>query len=529
MSEEKFYLRQNVQIEPLFNGWYAWPHLITPTTAAMNIANLHVKIMKSYVMAPEIHAAAVKNPAMRGGPFLDFDSRRVSEIKELLDETLSEQAHMIEFAEAVKQTNEMLMIEAKAHSLEQLYQRVPDLLKGYCELVYDLNHQPSIRFIEGLLYQSPYYNPSRQSISLSLVESDSRPFVFSTPRMKEARTLYIKIPFAHRSIDELFKMREQPQSFEQVKHSLGLEDEQDSLLLSFLTQVKPKTSSRYVGDSVRIRYLGHACLLIESKDVSILTDPVISYDYLNEVHRYTYADLPESIDYVLLTHTHSDHVVFESLLQLRHKIKTIIVPRGGGGFMEDPSLKLLLQNIGFKRVVEIDELETIPIEGGSITGLPFFGEHGDLSIRSKIAYVVRLNDKSILCAADSNNLEPRVYEHVHGLIGDIDLMFLGMECDGAPLTWMYGALLMKPLDRKTDQSRRLSGSDFEKALAIVDCFNCKQVYVYAMGQEPWLSFITSIAYTDESKPIIESNKLVNACRERGTVSERLYGTKEILL
>lgn len=529
MNGEKLYFKQNVQIEPLFNGWYAWPHLITPATAAMNIANLHVKIMKSYVMAPEIHAAAVKNPTLRGGPFLDFDSRRVNEIKALLDQTVTEQAHMIEFASAVKQTNDMLMAEGRANSLEQLYEKVPAILKGYCELVYDLNHQPSIRFIEGLLYKSPYYDPSLQSVAFSLVESDSRPFVFSTPRMKEERSVCLKIPFSHQGLDCLFKMREEPQTFAAVKQCLGLEDEHDALFRNFLTSEKPKPAPAYDGDSVRIRYLGHACILIESKGVSILTDPVLSYDYLNDDNRYTYADLPEKIDYVLLTHAHSDHVVFESLLQLRHKIKNVIVPRSGGGFLEDPSLKLLLQNIGFKSVVEIDELETIPVEGGSITGLPFFGEHGDLSIRSKTAYLVRLNDKSILCAADSNNLESKVYEHTQRLIGDIDILFLGMECDGAPLSWMYGALLMKPLDRKMDQSRRLSGSDYERALKIVDCFNCKQVYVYAMGQEPWLSFITSIAYTDESKPIVESNKLVDACRQRGTVSERLYGTKEILL
>jgi L-ascorbate metabolism protein UlaG (beta-lactamase superfamily) len=529
MSEERFYLKQNVQIEPLFNGWYAWPHLITPATAAMNIANLHVKIMKSYVMAPEIHAAAVRNPAMRGGPFLDFDSRRVNEIKELLNATLDEQAHMIEFAEAVKQTNNMLMVEAKAHSLEQLYGRVPGILRGYCELVYDLNHQPSIRFIEGLLYQSPFYNPSLQSIALSLVESDDRPFVFSTPRMKENGSLYVNIPFAHEGIDELFRMRTEPQTFARVKQSLGLTDKDDSLFSSFLTKEQPRTSPSYDGDSVRIRYMGHACVLVETKGVSIMTDPVISYDYLNDTRRYTYADLPDTIDYVLLTHTHSDHVVFETLLQLRHKIRNIIVPKAGGGFLEDPSLKLLLQNIGFKNVFEIDELESIPVEGGSITGLPFFGEHGDLSIRSKIAYLIRLNEKSIMCAADSNNLEPKVYEHTRRITGDVDILFVGMECDGAPLSWMYGPLLMKPLDRKMDSSRRLSGSDYERALEMVHCFNCKQVYVYAMGQEPWLNFITSISYTDESRPIVESNKLVNACRERGLASERLFGTKELFL
>jgi hypothetical protein len=50
-----------------------------------------------------------------------------------------------------------------------------------------------------------------------------------------------------------------------------------------------------------------------------------------------------------------------------------------------------------------------------------------------------------------------------------------------------------------------------------------------MGQEPWLTYLTSIQYTDESRPIVESNKLVQECRNRGLTAERLYGHKEIFL
>jgi len=220
-------------------------------------------------------------------------------------------------------------------------------------------------------------------------------------------------------------------------------------------------------------------------------------------------------------------MLFETLLQLRHKIEKIIVPRSTGGRLEDPSLKIMLQNIGFKNVFEIDNLETYEINGGQITGVPFLGEHADLNVGTKIAHFVKLKGKSFLFAADSNNLEPKLYEHVFRLLGDIDVLFLGMECDGAPLSWLYGPLLTKPLERRMDQSRRLAGSDFEKAIKIVEQFNCKEVYVYAMGQEPWLNYVMSIKYTDESNPIVASNKLIDACRNRGIHSERLYCKKEI--
>ena len=94
---------------------------------------------------------------------------------------------------------------------------------------------------------------------------------------------------------------------------------------------------------------------------------------------------------------------------------------------------------------------------------------------------------------------------------------------------MYGPLMTTTYDRKMDQSRRLSGSDFDRAIAIVKQFNCLNVYVYAMGQEPWLGYITSIKYTDQSRPIVESNKLLEACAGLGIPAERLYGFREFFL
>lgn len=221
--------------------------------------------------------------------------------------------------------------------------------------------------------------------------------------------------------------------------------------------------------------------------------------------------------------------MFETLLQLRHKIGSVIVPRNNGGGLADPSLKFVLQNIGFAQVREIDELESIPVNDGAITGLPFLGEHADLNIRTKIAYLITVKGRSVLCAADSNNIEPRLYENIHALFGNVDVIFLGMECDGGPLSWLYGPLLTKSLARKQDQSRRLDGSNYEKAIALVDRLNPGQVFVYAMGQEPWLTYLTSIQYTEQSRPIVDSNKLVADCRSRGLESERLYGQKEIHL
>ncbi|MEP7339279.1 MAG: MBL fold metallo-hydrolase, partial [Acidobacteriota bacterium] len=498
----EYYLKQNVKAEPLFNNWYAFPLLIAPGTAAMNIANSHVKIMRSYVSAPEVHAAAVKNPAMLGGPFIDYDGKRVNEIKALLEKTVAEQKHMIEFADAIKKLSDTLTTEAKGHSVEPLYEKTPERLKGYVELNYDLNNQPSFRLIEGLLYKSPYYSVASQSLSLSLLRGDDRAFAYSTPRLEDPESLHLPLPFRHEGVDELFSMKDHPRTFSHIKERLGVADKDDELLASLLTEQPPTRRSGYNGDKVRIRYFGHACLLIETKDVSILVDPIISYDLETDFPRFTYLDLPEQIDYVLITHSHADHILFETLLQLRYKIGRIIVPRNNGA-LEDPSLRSILQQIGFANVTEMDDMESLNVEGGSLTALPFLGEHADLNIRSKMGYLVHLQGKSIVCVADSNNLDYKMYEHIHQSIGDVDVLFIGMECDGAPLTWIYGSLLTKPVDRKMDHSRRLSGSDCVRAKNMIDQFGCKRAFVYAMGQEPWLCFLTSIKYTDQSKPIVE--------------------------
>ena len=523
---QNVYLKQNVKMEPLFNQWYAWSHLISPAPAAMNVANLHLKIMKSYVAAPQIHANAVKNPAMLGGPFIDYDGGRVNEITELMERTTREQAHMIEFAEAVRVLDDLLKAEAKGFSLESLYAKVPEVLKGYVELVYDLNNNPSIKFFEGLLYKSRYYNLASQSVALSPIDKDDRAFALSTPRLPDKDTLHLKVPFKSSALDQLFRMKETPQPLEQIVESLQIGPESYDLFSRLFTDEQPPKSESYSGEGVRVRYFGHATVLLETSGVNVLFDPVVSYKYDNGIERYTYLDLPEKLDYVVITHTHQDHIMFETLLQLRHKIRNVILPKSRGGCLEDPSIKILLQNLGFRNVVEIDDMESIEFEDGSITGLPFMGEHADCNIAGKLAYLVNLKGRSFLFAADSNNLETALYKHLAASVGHVDVFFIGMECDGAPMSWLYGPLMTRKLDRKMDQSRRFSGSNYERGIGIVNQFDFKEVYVYAMGQEPWLTYVSSVKYTDESNPIVASNKLVADCQSRGIVSERLFGKKE---
>jgi L-ascorbate metabolism protein UlaG (beta-lactamase superfamily) len=495
----------------------------------MNITGRHLKIMNSYIQSPNIHAAAVKNPQMLGGPFMDYPSPKVKEIEELKAKTIRTSADSIAFSKAVTDLDNMLKGLTKGFSLEPLYEKVPDILKGYVELVYDLNNNPSFRFFEALLYKSKFYNEKTQSIALWITHNDERPFVLSTPKLDDPGVIHLEIPLNSPVIDHLAKMKRTAGDIEEIKTALQIPPAQASLFETFFTTEAPPRYERYQGDKIRMRYFGHACILIETADVSILVDPLISYyGYFSKIDHYSDVDLPDKIDYVLITHNHQDHVLLETLLPLRHKIRNVVIPRGGNGSLQDPSLKLVFQYLGFENVFEIGELETIRFKDCHMTGIPFMGEHCDLNIPTKICHHVNFFQFSALFVADSCNVESRLYDHVHDVIGDIDIIFLGMECLGAPLTWLYGPLLSQELPRDKDSSRRLSGSNCERGRNLINSFNPKEVYVYAMGLEPWLEFISSIRYSPDSYPMVQSGKLCEELNNRGITSERLFGEKELL-
>lgn len=528
MSNNPVYLKNNFVAEPLVAGWYAWTHLVSPATACLNIKNRHIPILKSYINDPASHASACKDPKMLGGPFIDLDGEKVGEIKKLLSDTVTGRMHLLTIATALEKLDELLQKEANGYTMEALYEKVPDVLKGYVELVYDLHNNPSYRIKEALLYKSRYYDKSMQSVLLYLINDDNRPFVFSTPRLPGGAAIYLNIPFDHPGIDELFKMTRIPGDYNKIKKTLGILPGDEHLFSSFFTEEAPERYNRYAGDTARTRYFGHACILIETKDVTILVDPVISYGYDTDVSRYTYADLPDTIDYVLITHNHQDHVLLETMLQLRNKVKKWVIPRNGNGLLQDPSLKLMFQHTGFSNFIVLEDLDEIQFPGGKIAALPFIGEHGDLDIGTKLGYLIDLEGYRIMCLADSQNLEFRMYEHIHKIYGDVDVLFLGMECNGAPVSWIYGPYFPNQLQRDKDLSRSIAGSDYSRAIDIVNRFNIKEAYVYAMGMEPWVKFLSANIYTPECDAIVQSNKLLTECSEKGLVTERLFGEKIIL-
>ncbi|WP_437933842.1 MBL fold metallo-hydrolase [Sorangium sp. So ce341] len=530
-SSGQLYLREDAYFEPLFNQWYAWPYLLPPVTAARHMIHTHKRIMTSFVNNHQLHRIAVREPGMAGGEFLDGTEDQVADVQALLEQIDRNHKDLVELSDAVGALDELLRSHTSGESLECLYAHIPGPLKGYVELYFDMNHHPSYRLIEPLLYRSRYYKPALQSASFGLLDkAGQRPFVLSTPRLPDANHLQLAVDFNDPLLDRIFRARAQP--LEEGELDLLFRERPTKGRLSYadlFTSSAPSRTHRMVQQGVRLEYLGHAGFLVETSDVSILVDPVIAVR--GQAHAdelISYSELPPRIDFICVTHSHQDHANIETLLQLRYKTKRVLVPKNNGGTLVDPSLRLLLKQLGFD-VMELDDLDEVSIPGGRLVCVPFLGEHGDLHIRSKTAWFVEIGGQRVFFGADSCNVDPAMYRHVRSIIGGVDILAMGMECVGAPYTWLYGALTTQQVAKNIKGSRRLNGSNSRQALQMVETFKPRQVLIYALGQEPWYKYFVGLDYTNDSQQLLESGKVLKACELRGIPAETLYGKKTIEL
>jgi L-ascorbate metabolism protein UlaG (beta-lactamase superfamily) len=525
MGDEPLFLRPDVIAEPLVDRFYAWLHTVAPVQAAMNLKFLQVPLLESYLQSPQVHISASRNPALRGGFFLNIEADRAGQVRELLESIKRDRAEMLRFAAAVAEVEEIVQQGATGFDLAPLYPKLPPELSGLVELTYDTSNQAAVRFIEPLVYESSTYTEDRQCVQLSLETGIERPFILSTPRLASPDVLELPLAFRHPGLEELFKARVRATTADQLREVLGLDDPQAAALGRLLTADPGLAGDRHIEGGGRIRYFGHACLVLQTPEAAIITDPWISADVTAE-GRYTWRDLPDYIDLALITHGHQDHIVLETMLQLRGRVGAVVVPRSSRGNLCDPSLGLYLSHAGLP-VIEVDDFGEVEFPGGKVTATPFLGEHADLDIRAKTTFCAQLAGKTIFIGADSSGIDPGLYRYMRNHVGQVDIAFLGMECAGAPLTWLYQALLTRPVTKKMSDSRTLSGSNAAQAAAIMGELGASEAYVYAMGEESWLvGHVMATTYNDDSYQLKQVDEFMTWCADHNVKSGHLYGQHE---
>ncbi|MFG1888703.1 MBL fold metallo-hydrolase [Micromonospora sp. NPDC049051] len=525
-SHDLVHARPNLALEPLIHRYYAWLNLVSPAPAAMNFAKLHVPLLRSFLDAPALHRRSARDPKLRGGMFVDLEDDQLDGVSDLA--TRLADGPMPELSAAMDELTVNLEKLADGFDLTPRYGEIPPALRGYVELVYDLNDHARIRLAERMLYRSRHFDETAHSVDLSLATGDERPFAMTTPRFPGNGHVQATMPLRDPRIDLLFSTMTTARPFGELREAFDVSDA-DLATFSGLFSAEPGGSPdrNLDGPGLRVRYFGHACVVVQSGPVTVMTDPFLS-DALGDGDRYAYADLPDVIDYVLITHGHQDHLELASLLKLRHRIGTVVVPKTAAGALQDPSLRLCLEALGFPNVVDVEPGETIELPDGQIVVCPFVGEHCDLDIAAKVTYSVRTGGKNLYFGADNRCVDPALFGHIHDMIGDVDMAFLGMECDGAPLSWMYGPLFSRRIDQKMSRSRKLNGSDAVEAMGIVRRLRARQAYVYAMGREPWLVFVMATNYTDDSYQLKQMAEFFQRCADVGVPARELYGRADLV-
>lgn len=114
--------------------------------------------------------------------------------------------------------------------------------------------------------------------------------------------------------------------------------------------------------ATKVTFLGHSTTLIESGPLKILTDPVLR-PHLGLLRRHTQpldSAFWSSVDAVVISHAHHDHLDVPSLRQVDERVR-LIVPRGLGR---------LVQGLGFRRVDEIAPGEELDVDGVAVAAVP---------------------------------------------------------------------------------------------------------------------------------------------------------------
>ncbi len=157
----------------------------------------------------------------------------------------------------------------------------------------------------------------------------------------------------------------------------------------------------------KISWLGHSAFIINLKDKIILLDPMLGSHAapvpLPSLKRYN-STLPidpesiKSIDYVIISHDHYDHLDYATIKKIKDNVKTFLVPYGVGNHLRS-------WGIDGDNIEELNWNEYFIMDGIEFVCLParHFSGRGPLNRNSTLwsSWAIKLSNLKIYFSGDS--------------------------------------------------------------------------------------------------------------------------------
>jgi L-ascorbate metabolism protein UlaG (beta-lactamase superfamily) len=177
---------------------------------------------------------------------------------------------------------------------------------------------------------------------------------------------------------------------------------------------------------LKVIWLGHSSLLINIDNKIILIDPVLTksaspFEFMVQRFQKPPLELDQlpSIDYIIITHDHYDHLDMESVKFFKDKEVTFITPLGVESHLES-------WGISSHKIITKNWWESFDINGLKITCTPaqhFSGRDGlNVSKTLWASWVIQSKDTSIYLSGDSGYSNH--FKEIGDKLGPFDLAFL---------------------------------------------------------------------------------------------------------
>ena len=144
----------------------------------------------------------------------------------------------------------------------------------------------------------------------------------------------------------------------------------------------------------KVTYLGHAGVLLENKDLTLLQDPWLD----GPSHFNSWYHFPLSIPinkipnptHIYVSHSHQDHLSKETLNKIDKKT-TIIIADVEEEFKGQPAVRKQIERLGFRKIIELGNFEDVKIGDTKITMFISKYDSG-ICIQDKNCTVLNTND-----------------------------------------------------------------------------------------------------------------------------------------